>query len=75
MNYLNGNVQKNNGSPCKIDQQLCWKHRLQIFDPLGAKELREKGGQIEKERVDLVGKVVKEQFKLCSVELPILEPF
>ena len=57
MYYLNGDVQKNKGSPSKIYKQLSGKHRLHIFEPLGGNQLREKGRQVEQERVELEGKV------------------
>ena len=57
MNYLNGDVQKYKGSPSKIYKQLNGKHRLHVFEPLGGNQLREKGRQVEQERIELEGKV------------------
>ena len=73
MNYLNGDVQKNQGSPGKSIQQVSEGHRLHVLQPLGGNQLREKCRQVENERVELKGEVDKES--LDSVELPMLELF
>ena len=73
INYLNGDVQKNQGSPGNSRQQVSEGQRLHVFQPLGGNQLREKCGQVENERVELVGKVDKES--LDSVDLPMLELF
>ena len=57
MYYLNGDVQKNKGSPSKIYKQLSGKHRLHVFEPLGGNQLREKGRQVVQEGIELEGKV------------------